>query len=264
MFEAFEHNDLDTNITDKIDFGFELPNLRKEVEKGREIYVLDLKYLRELYVTEPFENMVNIQILADVKGIKTILQFPYAIFVRSTNKETKQEGFICLGAVFRYTLENKYVAFSPFFKKNNNMIAWTLARCHIALIHFNDFTFRTHLGVLHLATSQYNVPLYNYKNFTLKNQPEKSARLEKFFRYAYEPFNRGLEGVNISAATTLIHPKYPVVSNSFTLSPAMALALISKEAGAINFNKFNPAGLAREAGLEELLQNEDTAIHFDD
>jgi hypothetical protein len=206
--------------------------------------------------------MIPVQILKSVEQIKTVLQLPYAVFVQTENTEKRQKGFICIAAVFRYTKEGAYIVLSPFLK-NCTKTVWAFARSSIALSHFNDFTFKTHLGVLHFITSQYDVPLYNFKDFTLKNLPEKRDRLQKFFNYALEPFNKGLEGVNVAAAVTLIHPTYPIVSNVFSATPKIAVGMIMKEAERIDLNNYNPTRLSQANGLDKLLNSHDTEIHFD-
>lgn len=183
------------------------------------------------------------------------------MFVKAKNNETGKEGYICIAAVFRYTASNKYITLSPFFTKVSKIPKiWAMVRCHIAHVHMNDFTFKTHLGVLHLTTCQYDVPLYNYLHSTQRYQD----RVNKFFKYAFEPFNQGLEGVNTSAFKTLIHPDYPLVSNVFTVPTEKALKLIRKETDAIDMNKYTTRELARRNGLQELLKPEsESAIYFD-
>lgn len=223
--------------------------------------MLDLEDLRDVHPEEPYTNQAKIQSLKVVKEVTTKIQFPYAVFVKAKNNETGKKGFICIAAVFRYTKLNKYLTLSPFFSKVSKVPKiWSMARCHIAHEHFNDFTFRTHLGVLHLVTCQYNVPLYNYLNFSKVN----TEKVKKFFKYAFEPFNRGLEGVNTSAFKTLIHPDYPLVSNVFTVSTTHALKVIGKETDRIDMNKYTARELARKNGLDDMLKPEsESGIYFD-
>jgi hypothetical protein len=133
--------------------------------------VLDLKELRDVHPSEPYFNKMRIEEFTGVKMVETVIQFPYAVFVRLNNKKTGEVEFVCVAAVLRYTQEkNKYVTISPFFTKirKQSPQIWQVVRAHIAHAHSNDFTFRTHLGVLHLITEQYNVPLYNYLRYTPK------------------------------------------------------------------------------------------------
>ena len=38
---------------------------------------------------------------------------------------------------------------------------WEMAKAHMSSTHFNDFTIRVHLGLLHYATSLYTTGFYN-------------------------------------------------------------------------------------------------------
>ena len=223
--------------------------------------MLDLEDLRDVHPEEPYTNQAKIQSLKVVKEVTTKIQFPYAVFVKARNNETGKEGFICIAAVFRYTKLNKYLTLSPFFSKVSKVPKiWSMARCHIAHEHINDFNSRVHWGVLHLATSHYNVPLYNYLNF----RKTYSDRVNKFFKYAFAPFNDGLEGINISAMDTLLHPDCPALGDIFTITREHALKVIGKETEHLDMNKYTARELARKNGLDDMLKPEsESGIYFD-
>ncbi len=55
-------------------------------------------------------------------------------------------------------------------------------------------------------------------------------------------FNRGLEGVNVAATATLVHPlgKYSVVNKVFNYSQDNAITMYSSLASRIDLSKYSP------------------------
>ena len=84
-------------------------------------------------------------------------QSPYPVFLRTSQHD--QEGWICVGVAFRYR-GNEIKVFSPFFKEQPYKV-WKLASSQLQQAYFNDFHLRVHLGLFHLTSVQYNVPMYN-------------------------------------------------------------------------------------------------------
>lgn len=76
--------------------------------------------------------------------------------------ESGRYGWICVAAVFRYTVPSiRFVAISPFI--NGHLDVWKYVRGHIASAHLNDFEVRTHVGFMHIASTLYTVPIFNYR-----------------------------------------------------------------------------------------------------
>lgn len=85
--------------------------------------------------------------------------------------------------------------------------------------YFNDFHIRVHLGLLHLTSVQYNVPMYNAL-VPLNKDGEQFKRMNYFLDEAYTLFNDGLEQVNLTGTQTLLHPivEYSLLNKVFNFS----------------------------------------------
>ena len=98
----------------------------------------------------------------------------------------------------------------------------------MAQVALNDFSVRVHLGLYHFTTLQYHVPIYRFMG-EMKDQ-EKKKRLEGFVKHCYAIFSRGLEGVNVSATASLVHPnqKYSLVNKALNISQPHSIQIIAE------------------------------------
>jgi hypothetical protein len=89
-----------------------------------------------------------------------------------------------------------------------------------------DFSVRVHLGVYHFTTNQYHVPIYKFLNNSKGNRAET---FKGFLDHTYSLFSRGLEGVNVAATASLVHPipKYSLVNKVFNLESNNAVKVIA-------------------------------------
>ena len=92
-----------------------------------------------------------------------------------------------------------------------------MAQSHIGQIVINDFAVRVHLGIYHFTTNQYHVPIYKCLG---KFAGREKENFGKFIDHSYSLFSRGLEGVNVAATASLVHPihKYALVNKALNLS----------------------------------------------
>lgn len=85
---------------------------------------------------------------------------------------------------------------------------------------------RVHLGIYHFTTNQYHVPVYRFLN-SLKGS--KADSFKGFLDHTYSLFSRGLEGVNVAATASLVHPieKYSLVNKVFNIKSENAVGIIA-------------------------------------
>lgn len=97
----------------------------------------------------------------------------------------------------------------------------------MAQVALNDFSVRVHLGVYHFTTNQYHVPVYRTLN-KLKDRRQKE-NFHNFINHTYGMFSRGLEGVNVAATASLVHPqpKYSLVNKALNIPQDHATAIIA-------------------------------------
>lgn len=184
------------------------------------------------------------------------LQAPYPIFLRPNKLEV--EGWICIGVAYRYGHEHIKV-FSPFFQSQPYKV-WKLATSQLLQGYFNDFHVRVHLGLMHLTSNQYNVPIYNSLN-RLSKFGESRKNLDIFLRDAYTLFNDGLEGVNLTATASLINKieEYSILNRVFNISQENALKLMANYSNSLDMTKVNPESFITRNGLTE--HEVDTHFH---
>lgn len=173
------------------------------------------------------------------------LHVPYPIFLRvKTLKGT--DGYICIGIGFR--IKQQVRIFSPFFANQGERV-WRLAQSHLAQIAINDFSVRVHLGIYHFTTNQYHVPIYKFLS-NLKNKREKH-NFHNFLHHTYTLFSRGLEGVNVAATASLVHPieKFSLVNKALNVKQDDAITIIAKTSNNVEIYDFNPVSILKKQGI---------------
>lgn len=115
---------------------------------------------------------------------------------------------------------------------------------------------KIHLGILHFSTNQYLVPLYNFRD-QLKAGTDPKRRLNLFLKYGFDIFNKGLEGINAGATSTLVNPiaEYALTNNVFAFDFPILLEILSHYSNKVNFNIYNPLNLAKKNNIESLLED---------
>jgi len=147
---------------------------------------------------------------------------PYPIFLKV---DQPTPGFILVAVGFR--IQGKVHIFSPFFANQPERL-WRLVQSHIGQVALNDFSVRVHLGIYHFTTLQYHVPIYRFMG-EMKDENEKKL-MECFIQHCYSMFSRGLEGVNVSATASLVHPeeRYSLVNKALNISQPHAIQIIAE------------------------------------
>lgn len=184
------------------------------------------------------------------------LNVPYPIFLRVNNQ------YICIGVGFR--INQKVEIYSPFFAKQGENL-WRLVQSHVTQAVLNDFNVRTHLGVYHFTTNQYHVPVYKCLSKLHKNSPQKDNFM-RFIDHSYGMFSKGLEGVNVAATASLVHPveKYSLVNKALNVTQATAIKIIANTSNNLKIYDLNPETiLANQGHSKEEIQKYFPKLAFD-
>ena len=66
-------------------------------------------------------------------------------------------------------------------------------------------------------------------------------------------FNRGLEGVNVAATASLVHPieKISLVNKSLNLSQDHVVGIISATSNRLKIYEFDPVNITKKQGLSQ-------------
>ena len=175
------------------------------------------------------------------------LQSPYPVFL----KTDRTKGWICIAIAFRYN-SNQISVFSPFFESQikAGYQLWKLAVAQMLQANFNDFHIRVHLGLLHLTSNQYLVPIYNTL-VPLSSQSKEHKNINTFLENACTLFNDGLESVNLTGLSTLLNPvpEYSLLNKIFNLSQGDTLNLMARYSNTLNMAKVNPHSFIQQNGL---------------
>ena len=180
-------------------FGLSKEEIIRRVAERDGVYTMLFEHLEEVSGGDTIENFP--EIYCDNTKIEEIhyLNVPYPIFLRI--KKQDSYSFVCIGIGFRVNKQVKI--FSPFFASQGEKV-WRLAQSHLAQMAINDFSVRVHLGVYHFTTNQYHVPIYRFLSGLKDNKD--MLNFGHFLDHTYGLFSRGLEGVNVAATASLVHP----------------------------------------------------------
>ena len=119
---------------------------------------MDYADLREIEKEKkiPYKNIMK---TTTNDSHEAFIEIPFAIFARVPNYlGDGHEHLLCLGAVFN----DREEVYHPF--DDEVMVArdrWEMAKLHMSSTDFNYFTIRTHLGILHFASSVYTTAFNN-------------------------------------------------------------------------------------------------------
>lgn len=176
---------------------------------------------------------------------------PYPIFMRIQHPERKDDyAYICAAICFR--INGQIQVISPFFNNQNEPL-WRLAQSHLAQAVINDFSLRIHLGVYHFTTNQYHVPIYRFLESVEARKGADHDSYQQFLDRTYTMFSRGLEGVNVAATASLVHPQeeYSLVNKVFNLRQQQVIDIIAGNTNLLKIAEFNPATIVKNQGISE-------------
>lgn len=67
-------------------------------------------------------------------------------------------------------------------------------------------------------------------------------------------FSRGLEGVNVSATASLVHPdqRYSLVNKALNISQPHSIQIIAETSNHLNITELNPKDILRKQGITDV------------